>query len=283
MLTCKGYTLSKHFAYVELLCTLHKSPDLQQSVNTSHFLQIPPAADSLLSTFRAFLPHPMPARRQPRCFARLNTWGQKPKEGREEKKNLEKKLQRLSHGGYLTEEAARRSRSAPRSPSPAGPPSAALWARRPSGRPPAGPRAARPPWHGSTKRHGPAGRDAPPPSLSAARPLPSGGPGEVPLPQGGTAPSSPLREFRFLIGRPSRRSEDATNQRRGIELGGLFGAGLRLLSPPGLRGSPARRMAAAVRRPSRLLLRESSWGNRSPPQGEAPCFIPRENKPFFFL
>lgn len=88
MLTCKGYTLSKHFAYVELLCTLHKSPDLQQSVNTSHFLQIPPAADSLLSTFRAFLPHPMPARRQPRCFARLNTWGQKPKEGREEKKKI---------------------------------------------------------------------------------------------------------------------------------------------------------------------------------------------------
>lgn len=104
MLTCKGYTLSKHFAYVELLCTLHKSPDLQQSVNTSHFLQIPPAADSLLSTFRAFLPHPMPARRQPRCFARLNTWGRKPKEGKEEKKKSGEEAAeavpwRLPHGG----------------------------------------------------------------------------------------------------------------------------------------------------------------------------------------
>lgn len=139
--------------------------------------------------------------------------------------------------------------------------------------------------HGTAARSGTGRQDATLRRLPSAPPVPSpqAAPGRCRSLRGAPRPPLPLREFRFLIGRPSRRSEDATNQRRGIELGGLFGAGLRLLSPPGLRGSPARRMAAAVRRPLRLLLRESSRGSRSPPQGEAPCFIPRENKPFFFL
>lgn len=226
----------------------------------------------------------MPSSRQPRCFARLNTWGEKLKEGREGKKNW-----RSCRGCPV--EVTSRSRLPAAPPQPPDPPhlqerpqllfghadhQADLQQAR--GQHVLHGTAAR--QHGAA-RAGRTRRSAAFPQRRPSPPLrrPRGGA----APSGGSAPSSPLREFRFLIGHSSRRSEDATNKRGGIELGGLFGAGLRLLSPPGLRGSPAPRMAAAAWRPSRLLLRESSWGSRSPPQGEAPCFIPRENKPFFFF